>query len=146
MEVFTIGSTRRSAEELFEPIREAKVGRVVDVRLHNTSNLAGLARCAHLPYLLREICGAEYVNEPLLAPSNELFDGMKKRGLAWDVYERGFLELMAERQIENRIDRALLFGLPTALLCACATADRCHRRLVLDYLQPSWGPFEVTHL
>lgn len=146
MEVFTIGSTRRSAEELFGPIREAGVRRVVDVRLHNTSNLAGLARRAHLPYLLREVCGAEYVHEPLLAPSIELFDGLKKRGLAWDVYERGLLELMAERQIEKRIDRALLFGLPTALLCACARADRCHRRLVLEYLQPSWGPFEVTHL
>ena len=146
MEVFTIGFTRRSAQELFDPIREAEVGRVVDVRLHNTSNLAGLARRAHLPYLLREICGAEYVHEPLLAPSNELFDGRKKRGLAWDVYERGFLELMAERQIERRIDRALLFGLPTALLCACARADRCHRRLVLEYLEPLWGPFEVTHL
>ena len=52
---------------------------------------------------------------------------------------------MAERHIEERLDRSL-FAVPTALLCSEDTATHCHRRLVLDYLQEKWGELTVVHL
>jgi uncharacterized protein (DUF488 family) len=146
VEVFTIGLSGRSAESFFGALREGEVKRVLDVRLHNTSNLAGYGKAAHLPYFLRELCGAEYQHEPLLAPTPELFDGLKKsRTLSWEEYERCIRRLMTERRIEERLDPGA-FAVRTALLCACADAERCHRRIVAEHLAAAWGGLEVVHL
>ena len=146
MEILSIGLSGWSPESFFGALREAEVKRVLDVRLHNTSNLAGYGKAAHLPYFLRELCGAEYRHEPLLAPTPELFDGLKKtRTLSFEAYERGIHELMAERRMEELLDPGA-FAVRTALLCACADAERCHRRIVLEYLAAVWGSVEITHL
>jgi hypothetical protein len=116
------------------------------VRLNNVSQLAGFSKRDDLQYFLRVILNAEYLHEPLLAPTQELFDRYKKRKeVGWDAYEREFLALMQERKIEERLDRRL-FDVPTVLLCSEATTEHCHRRLVLAYLQARWGDRTITHL
>lgn len=119
--------------------------RLLDVRLNNSSQLAGFSKRDDLAYFLQELCGAEYVHESLLAPTPELFDAYKKRKGDWQVYEVGFRALLAERQVEQRLDRALLMG-PTVLLCSEPTAERCHRRLALEYLADAWGDVTPVHL
>src|SRR5216683_2210542 len=89
--------------------------------------------------------GAEYLHEPLLAPTQELLDAYKKAKGSWVEYERKFLALMAKRKIEDRIG-SQLFEVPTALLCSERTAEHCHRRLVLEYLQEQWGGLTIVHL
>jgi hypothetical protein len=32
------------------------------------------------------------------------------------------------------------------LLCSEHTPEKCHRRLVVEYLELHWGPIEVLHL
>jgi hypothetical protein len=119
----------------------------VDVRLNNVSQLAAFAKRDDLRFFLREICGAEYVHEPLLAPTQELLDGLKKDRGPWAEYEVGFLSLMRERQVEDRLEPPMFLEVPTALLCSEATADCCHRRLVLEYLRERWGAdFAIVHL
>jgi uncharacterized protein (DUF488 family) len=145
MNVFTIGFTQCSAADFFGKLRQAGVHRLLDVRLNNSSQLAGFTKAGDLPFFLKEICGADYLHEPLLAPTQEMFDAFKKGKGRWADYERRFLQLMAERKIEERIDRSL-FATPTALLCSEATAEHCHRRLVLEYLQEKWGGLTVVHL
>jgi uncharacterized protein YeaO (DUF488 family) len=115
------------------------------VRLNNVSQLAGFSKREDLRYFLRELCAAEYIHEPLLAPTQELLDEYRKAKGGWENYERRFLALMRERAIERWLDRRL-FDLPTVLLCSEATAEHCHRRLVLEYLQVHWGDLTITHL
>ena len=143
--VYTIGFTKKTAAEFFGALREAGVQRVVDVRLNNSSQLARFTKRDDLPFFLRELCGADYVHEPLLAPTQELIDAYKKRKGPWDNFEQGFLELMVARRIEERIDRALV-SVPTVLLCSEATAEHCHRRLAAEYLRTKWGGFDIVHL
>jgi uncharacterized protein (DUF488 family) len=145
VEIYTAGFTKKTARDFFGALRRAGIKRLVDVRLHNSSQLAGFTKRDDLAFFLQEICGAEYLHEPLLAPAQELFDAYKKRKGSWEVYERGFLALMAQRQIDQKLDRGL-FAVPTVLLCSEATADHCHRRLVLEYLQERWGNLEIVHL
>jgi hypothetical protein len=114
------------------------------VRLNNASRLAGFARRADLPFFLRELCRAEYVYEPLLAPTREILDAYRNGG-GWPDYERAFLELLRERRIEETLDRNL-FDVPTVLLCSEAGPDHCHRRLVLEYLDREWGDIRAVHL
>ena len=145
MEVYSIGFTKKSAADFFGALRKAGVRRLLDIRLNNSSQLAGFTKREDLPFFLRELCGAEYRHEPQLAPTQELLDGYRKEKRGWPDYERCFRELMAERQIEQAIDRDL-FAVPTVLLCSEPTADRCHRRLVLEYLQAKWGNLTIRHL
>ena len=145
MEVYTIGFTKRTAADFFGTLRRAGVKRLLDVRLNNSSQLAGFTKKEDLPFFLKEICGAEYIHEPLLAPTQDLLNDYKKKKGNWQDYERGFLQLMGQRRIEEKIDRQL-FEVPTALLCSEATAQHCHRRLVLEYLSRKWGNIKAVHL
>jgi uncharacterized protein (DUF488 family) len=145
VELYTIGFTKKSASDFFGALRSAGVRRLVDARLSNSSQLAGFTKQADLPFFLRELCNAEYVHEPLLAPTSELRDTYLKRKGSWEDYERGFRALIAGRAIEQRLTPDLFSG-PTVLLCAEPTAERCHRRLVAEYLREKWGGLEIVHL
>jgi uncharacterized protein (DUF488 family) len=145
VEIYTIGFTQTTAEHFFGRLKTAGIQRLLDVRLNNSSQLAGFAKAKDLPYFLRELVGATYEHEPLLAPTQELLDEYKKRKGDWGSYERRFLDLMTERQIERTLSPAE-FELPTALLCSEATAEHCHRRLVCEYLADRWSDVRPVHL
>lgn len=126
-------------------MKGAGIKRLVDVRLNNKSQLAGFTKREDLPYFLTAICGVEYVYEPLLAPTQDILDAYKKRKGSWQAYEDSFLQLMAERHIEEKVSPDL-FVVPAVLLCSERTAEKCHRRLVLEYLRSKWGQLEIIHL
>ena len=145
MEVYTTGFTKKTAAQFFGSLKQAGIKRLVDVRLNNSSQLAGFTKKEDLTFFLKEICSIEYLHEPLLAPTQDMLDAYKKQKGSWSDYEEHFLALMRERRIEERINPAL-FAVPTVLLCSEVTAEHCHRRLVLEYLQAKWGKLEVVHL
>ena len=145
MEIYTIGFTKHSAEDFFEILKRTGVTRLIDVRLNNVSQLAGFAKRDDLRYFLNRICGADYVHEPLLAPTQSLLDAYKKHKTPWAEYEVGFRRLMSERRVEERIPKELFEGVPV-LLCSERTAEHCHRRLVCEYLGEHWGGVEAVHL
>jgi len=125
-------------------LKDTGIKRLLDVRLNNASQLAGFTRRSDLPFFLKELCGAEYLHEPRLAPTRESLDAYRKDG-GWPAYERDFLELLRERRIEETLNRNL-FDVPTVLLCSEAEPDHCHRRLVLEYLDRQWGGIQAVHL
>ena len=145
MEIYTIGFTKKTAAEFFGSLQRAGIKRLIDVRLNNTSQLAGFAKRDDLQYFLDKICQAEYRHEPRLSPDKELLDGYKKKTVPWEQYESRFLALLEERQAERLVDKRLL-DVPTVLLCSEATAEHCHRRLVAEYLAAKWGDVSIVHL
>jgi uncharacterized protein (DUF488 family) len=145
MEIYSIGFTQKSAAEFFGALKAHGIERLLDVRLNNTSQLAAFAKQADLAYFLREICAAAYEHEPLLAPTQEMLDAYKKHNGGWDAYEEAFLALMRARNIESTLDKES-FARKTVLLCSEPTAEHCHRRLVLEYLQKCWEGVEIHHL
>ena len=145
MEIYTIGFTQTTADHFFRRLGDAGVKRVLDVRLNNSSQLAGFAKARDLPYFLRELIGASYEHEPALAPSPELLAAYRKRKGAWSDYEAGFLALIGRRRVESILSPAD-FETRTALLCSEPTADRCHRRLVCEYLATRWPSVRAVHL
>jgi uncharacterized protein (DUF488 family) len=142
--IFTIGFTKKSAEEFFEKLRHAGVRRVVDIRLNNSSQLAGFAKGRDLKYLLNSIAGIDYVELPQLAPTKDILDDFKKRKGSWEDYERRFRQVMETRQIAETLDKEVIDG--GCLLCSEHTPEHCHRRLVAEHLQERWGDVEVVHL
>jgi uncharacterized protein (DUF488 family) len=145
MEIYSIGFTQKNAREFFSTLKAHRIERLLDVRLNNTSQLAGFAKQSDLPYFLKEICGADYEHEPLLAPTQDILDAYKKQKGDWNVYTEAYLSLMRARKVESALSKES-FARRTVLLCSEATAEQCHRRLALEYLQSHWGGFTIVHL
>lgn len=144
IEAFTIGFTKKSAETFFTKLRESGVKRLLDVRLNNSSQLAGFAKRDDLRFFLKTIADIEYEHVPELAPTKDILDAYKKHGGDWEVYEAEFMELMAKRSIETQFTQEAFQS--SCLLCSEHLPKLCHRRLVLEYLQEKWGDFSVSHL
>ena len=143
--IYTIGFTRKTAEEFFSLLRDAGVTTLVDIRLHNRSQLASFAKRDDLAWFANELAGIEYVHVPELAPTQELFDAFKKRGGPWEAFERGFRQLMEQRGAYESFDRELLRRSP-CFLCSEAAAEHCHRRLVAEALAAAEPGLRVVHL
>ena len=145
MKLFTIGFTQTSAKYFFGRLIDSDVERVIDVRLNNTSQLAGFAKAKDLEFFLNTLGQIDYVHEPLLAPTQEILDAYKKRKGEWAEYEKRFLGLMDERKVDERLDASLFDG--SCLLCSEAEPHHCHRRLIAEYLSDRWvRPIAVKHL
>lgn len=143
--VATIGFTQTTAERFFSRLVDAQVKKVIDVRLHNTSQLAAFAKADDLSFFLKELANIQYIHEPELAPTDEMLKRYKKHRGSWIDYTRDFLDLMALRQIEERLTPTFFEG--SCLLCSEAKPHHCHRRLVCEYLNEKWGGnLSVTHL
>ena len=145
MEIHTIGFAKKTAAEFFGALRRSGIQRLMDIRLNNSSQLAGFTKRRDLPYFLEQICGIEYIYEPVLAPTKEILADFKKKKGKWEDYERSFLGLMMQRKIEDVLHRDS-FVSPTVLLCSEPTPEHCHRRLVVEYLQARWEGISIIHL
>jgi len=133
------------AEHFFRRLIDAHVRRVIDVRLNNTSQLAGFAKARDLAYFLKALGEIGYLHEPLLAPTQDILTAYKKGKGDWSEYEKCFLDLMEKRRIDERLDPALFDQ--GCLLCSEAKPHYCHRRLVAAYLTDRWSqPIQVKHL
>lgn len=146
MKIFTIGFTKKSAETFYETLNASGTKRIVDVRLRPNSQLSGFAKGSDQGYLLKKICGIDYIHVPELTPEPEMFDEYKKSKApdAWSIYEAQFLDLMDQRRIEETLPEEVFED--GCLLCSEHEAHHCHRRLVAEYLQDRWGGVEITHL
>lgn len=142
--LFTIGFAKKNAREFFTILKEARVSTVIDIRLNNVSQLAGFTKKQDIQYFLQEIAGVEYVHKPELAPTKEILDAYKKKEIDWSDYERQFRRLLTERKIEDIVTQKLTHK--ACLLCSEPTPEKCHRRLVAEYLREHWKNVEVVHL
>lgn len=144
MKLFTIGFTKKNAEQFFGKLKQAGLTRIIDTRLNNVSQLAGFTKKDDLRFFAKEILGIDYVHIPSLAPTKDILDAYKKGGGDWDTYERKFNSLIGSRHIESTLDKHTLDG--ACLLCSEPTPHHCHRRLVAEYLREQWGNVEIKHL
>lgn len=144
-ETTTIGFTKTNAKGFFERLLSSGVKVLYDIRLHNTSQLSGFAKADDLAFFLEKIGGIKYQHQPMLAPTDVMLKAFKRDKGDWNEYQQKFLNLMAERKIEDRFTPSLFEG--ACLLCSEATPQNCHRRLVCEYLNGKWGgALKVKHL
>jgi uncharacterized protein (DUF488 family) len=143
--VSTFGYKGKSLAAFITRLRDAGVDAVIDVRLRNTSHLAGFTKRDDLAFLLVEGFGIAYEHRPELAPAPEILDRYRADG-DWEIYEARFLSLLREREAE-RVGQELLarYRLP-CLLCSEADADHCHRRLVAEHWADHLSGLQIVHL
>jgi uncharacterized protein (DUF488 family) len=144
MNLYTIGFTKKSAEDFFTRLSKSGVKKVVDIRLNNASQLAGFTKGKDLKFFLKSICDIDYEHRLDLAPTQEILDDYKKGSNDWTVYENNYREMLAKRKIESSTLPASFNE--TCLLCSEDKPEKCHRLLLAEYLQDKWGDVTIIHL
>lgn len=143
--IYSIGYTKKTLERFIRLLQEAGVDAVIDIRLRNTSQLAGFAKRDDLAFLLRDGFNIEYEHRPELAPTPEILNAYKTSG-DWAAYERAFLPLLSERNATAIGQELLARYRSPCLLCAEPTPDNCHRRLVAEWWADHLSAVEAIHL
>jgi len=143
--VYTIGYRQKPLSSFITELRAAEVDAVIDIRLRNTSHLAGYTKKDTLEYLLREGFHIAYEHRPELAPTSEIMDRYSEDE-DWKAYEASFVPLLAERDAEEVGRQILARYRAPCLLCAEETAERCHRRLVGEYWVERLPGLRLVHL
>jgi uncharacterized protein (DUF488 family) len=143
--IYSIGHTQKSLEQFIGFLRSADVDAVIDIRLRNTSQLAGFAKRDDLAFLLGTAFGITYEHHLGLAPTPEILDAYKV-SRDWAAYERAFRQLMADRKVQVLGLEILSRHARPCLLCSEPKAERCHRRLVAEWWSDHLPDLTVIHL
>lgn len=131
--LYTIGFTKKSAEVFFGLLCENQVGVLIDVRLNNTSQLAGFSKYPDIKFFLDKICGIEYISDTKFAPEEWILKDYKAKKITWEKYVTYFDEIMEQRNIMEYIKMkysVLAEKKRICLLCSEEKAVNCHRRLI----------------
>ncbi|MBA7568718.1 hypothetical protein ES708_10452 [subsurface metagenome] len=142
--LLTIGFTKKSAEEFFEKLKKNGVKRLVDIRINNTSQLAGFAKGKDLEYFLKEICNIEYIHIVDFAPTKELLSDYQNKRVDWTGYEKIFKDILIKRKISERYKISNFDN--SCFLCSEHLPDQCHRRLLVEHLKGNDKNVEIIHI
>jgi len=144
--IFTIGSSRKTAEEFFRLLEDNGVTKIIDVRLNNTSQILAFAKYPDIEFFTCKILGAKYFHDRKFTPSEKILVRYKKNDIDWDEYEKEFAELMNYRDIDTYIADKYSTQENYCLLCSEPTPEYCHRRLVAEKIKEVLEDVEIIHL
>jgi uncharacterized protein (DUF488 family) len=144
IKLFTIGFTENSAEKFFNLLRNNNVKKIVDTRINNVSQLAGFAKGADLKFFAKEIGDMSYAHNIDFAPTKELLSRYRNEEISWEEYEVEYLNLLDARKISQRTNVDVLHE--NCLLCSEYTPEKCHRRLLAEYLKHVRNDIDIIHL
>lgn len=144
IKLFTIGFTGKSAEKFFSLLKTASVKKIVDTRINYASQLSGFAKGPDLKFFAKEIGGISYEHQIDFAPTKELLARYRNEEITWSDYEIEYLNLLDMRKISQKIDIEKLHE--NCLLCSEHTPEKCHRRLLAEYLSKIKNDIQIIHL
>lgn len=144
MIINTIGYIGKNAEQFFEVISGNSIRILLDVRLYNNYHNAGFSKRDDLIFFLKTICDCDYLHLKILAPSPDLLKNYKNKKITWDEYEVEYTQYLKTLRFNDFLSRHELDS--CCLLCAEPTPEKCHRRLIAEYIQSHMDGVEVVHL
>ena len=144
MKFFTIGFTKKTAEYFFETLKNNDVKKIVDIRINNTSQLAGFAKGADLAYFAKAIANIDYIHIKDFAPTKELLSDYQNKRIDWDEYTKVFRKLIESRDLLSKYNMADFSD--ACFLCSEETPEQCHRRLLVEYFKENNSDIQIIHL
>ncbi len=142
--LYTIGSNRKSARELFDLLKEYYIEKIIDIRLSNTNQLAGFTKKNDFKYFLKEIADIKYIYEKDFAPTKELMVAKREKKITMSEFESEFSKILEQRRAENIFKESELNR--ACLLCNEENASECHRRVITNYLKKKYIKLEIVDL
>jgi uncharacterized protein (DUF488 family) len=144
-QLFTIGHSTRSLEDLLRPLRVYQIACLADVRT--------VPRSRHTPQFNRETLKVDLPKAALRYVHLPRLGGLRKNSgtlspnSGWrNAGFRGFADYMQTDEFARGLDElwSLAGQAPTAIMCAEALYWRCHRSLIADAFTVRGGT--VSHI
>lgn len=145
-DLYTIGFTKKTAQTFFDLLKENGIDVILDIRLHNTSQLAAFAKYPDIEYFLNKICNITYIHDTLLSPTEATLKGFKKKEISWEQYVSQVTETMEQRKVGEHIKANYSPERKICLLCSEATAEQCHRKFIAEEFQKVFTKLGIVHL
>jgi uncharacterized protein (DUF488 family) len=142
--IFTVGHSTRTSAELLALLRDAAIELLIDVRRFPASRRHPHFAGAALEASLRS-AGIAYRHEPDLGGHRKPRGGTRNAGLNEEPF-RAYADHMASPAFRRAVDRLRrdACARTSVVMCAEASPERCHRKLLADHLA-SFG-LPVVHL
>ena len=176
MNIFTIGYTKKSAETFFNLMKNYNINILVDVRLYNSTQLAGFSKSKDLQYFLMQICKCDYLCPCTEFAQNASMNSMDPSVAAMRFYFGYYSNLWAPQfaptkelfndykngnidwnNYTNKYNELIDFrnelnffdkyhNKNVCLLCAESYSNNCHRRLLAEKIVNKYKNVPVIHL
>lgn len=98
MDLHVISAYQTSAQEFFEQLEQWHTLMVVDIRLHNTSQLSGFTKLHDLEYFCHRILNANYAHDVEFSPASTTLDAYLHHKITWEQYFAAYRQEMEERK------------------------------------------------
>ena len=142
--LFTIGFTKKTARQFFELLKKNNVKKIIDIRINNSSQLAGFAKGADLEYFANEICGIKYKHIADFAPTKELLSDYQNKKIDWIEYKKIYKNLIEKRNVTAKYNIEEFDN--ACFLCSEPTAEQCHRKLLVEYFKEKNPQIQIIHI
>ena len=86
IKIYTIGFTKKTAEQFFSILNDNHIDIVVDVRLNNSSQLAGFSKYPDIEFFLDKICSIGYKHDLHFAPSESTLTRYKLKYYHYSLF------------------------------------------------------------
>lgn len=146
MQLYTMGFTKKSADDFFSLIQKNDIEILIDVRLHNNTQLSGFAKGNDLAYFLKNLCNCKYTSEKIFAPEKKMLNDYRTGIISWAEYEKCYRHLYIEREMGKYFINMFADYKNVLLLCSEDVPTFCHRRLLAEYIQQDENNINIIHL
>lgn len=142
--LYTIGFSKKTLQDFIGLLDNNGIKKVIDTRLNNTSQLSGFSKRDDLKFIL-ELFNIEYDHMTILAPTAEILKSYKNKEIQWPEYEIKYKKLLVERNVAQYLSD-IYTNEPVCLLCSEHLPDKCHRKILAEYLIDSGSQKKIVHL
>lgn len=97
MKLHTISPYQTTAEAFFTQLAQWHTDMVVDVRLHNTTQLDGFSKAPDIGFFCRRLLNANYAHDTDFSPDADTLGAYLHHKTDWDTFSADFKEQMEER-------------------------------------------------
>jgi len=145
MNLYTIGTNKKNAEDFFAILTNNKIEKLLDIRINNKSQLLGFSKGQDLKYFCERCHNIKYEHIPLFAPTKELLKRYQKDH-DWPSYKNDFIRILTSRPIAQIFQKIAENSSNICLLCSESQSDKCHRKLVAEYISGLLKNIKISHL
>lgn len=99
MNLNVISAYETSARDFFKQLEDWHTDMVVDIRLHNTNQLAGFTKQQDIEYFTHEILNANYAHDVDFCPAATTLDNYLHHKITWEEYFADYRQDMQNRKV-----------------------------------------------
>jgi uncharacterized protein YeaO (DUF488 family) len=135
MKIKVLSSCQTNARDFFTAIRESECQAVIDVRLNNSSQLAGFTKGTDLEFLVPELTKAKYIHDLRFAPPAELLKNYLIGEMDYLCFKEAYLKAIEERGGKKMFMNSYKMYSSIVLIGAGTKKRHSHSEALKDYLE-----------